>query len=179
MIELLWIRNVERRPVKVPVALLSCADARVLSIWRKANPWADNVPLTVFGGSEMGALGDSFNAAPSDPIPWRCENAPPLARDGFVAMSSSFHDWPITRRAWHLYELAIRSVSREVAPLGQPVWVLGADADMGMLAVLAAAERGGKVAAIAAGSIGMIGAGLAAENNVNVAVVEHFAGVEA
>ena len=177
MIELLWVRNVDRRPVKKPVAILSSASPRVLGEWRRKNTWCDNVPLTTFGDRELWPHGEPFNDFPRDPIPWRVDNAPPKAVDSFKEIRSAFPMLAPNERAWELYKIAARRVAVEVAPIGEPVWVLAADDDQGLLAVVAAHARGGKVAAIAGGEIGLIGASVAADLGVNVGVLDKRGGL--
>jgi hypothetical protein len=167
-VELLWIRDVEKRPVKLPVALLSAAPLSILVPWRKRNSFLDNVPITMFGGLDLAPLGDVFCEVSTNGVPYRCENAPAKSREFFAALRE--HEDP---NPWSRYLAACEHVAQNVAPLGEPVWVVGADADDGLLAVTAAKARGGKVAAIAGGSIGAIGASLAAQLCVDVAVTEH------
>jgi hypothetical protein len=172
VIELLWIRDVERRPVRKPSAILTAAPMKIVRDWQQRNQWCATVPFTVFGGFDLMPMGDVFNENPRDPIPWRCENAPAHARDAFVNMADSFPDLDPRERAWELYKIAARVVAQTVAPIGEPVWVLAADADSGILAITAADARCGKVAAIAGSAIDLIGASYAAEMSVNVGVAD-------
>lgn len=162
----LWIQQ-PNRLVK-PATLMTPAPLEGIQKWRAQNRWSDGISLVAYGHHEMMPLGTPFSEPLHPAVPYRVENYPLDANTDprFLTVLRAIDAGHVTQiaDAFAAYIAHVRAVAARVTP---PIWVLGADADEGVMALAVAAETGACVA-LARNSPGPLTASMASRMGVDI-----------